>query len=537
MAKTKIGKNVIENLTRSMYEDPRCIFREYIQNAADQIDLATEQNLEPDNYYDIHVRIFRGDKRIVIEDTATGVPYEQLDTLRDVAASMKRRGHQKGFRGIGRLGGLAYCSTLIFETSAKGENVKNKMHWDAEKMNRLLDDESYDKDAATVIDEIITESQEKEAEDKHYFRVIMENVSDDRLLDIEDIRDYLRMVAPVDYPTAFTRFAAEIKQYAAEHGAKIDTYHLYLGDENDEEQIFKAYTPVIIDKKNGDYEVKAIQKFHRYDQNGYLMYWGWYSISETRGQIPSYNVPYGMRLREKNIQVGNERTCRNFFTSEGDKRFAQYFYGEVHVETSELVPDARRDYLRVCSLRCEFERLIREDFKALKDLCKDASDWRSLIKKLENAEKGQKDIVEKQKQPNPYLTPSEKEKDEEKFKQLQKDLEETNQKIERAKQKAEENKSPLKNIYFGGGNSGNTTTPTTTSPVPPQEKSHLPANNANNEKRLVTGGLRTDGSFYAHFNQGEKDVLNSVYQAIYKTIPDEDFRELLIRKIEKELTR
>ena len=91
MAKAKIGKNAIENLTRSMYEDPRCIFREYIQNAADQIDLATEQNLEPDNYYDIHVRIFRGDKRIVIEDTATGVSCDQLDTLRDVAASMKRR--------------------------------------------------------------------------------------------------------------------------------------------------------------------------------------------------------------------------------------------------------------------------------------------------------------------------------------------------------------------------------------------------------------------------------------------------------------
>ena len=30
----KIGKNVLENLTRGMYEDSRVIYREYIQNAA-----------------------------------------------------------------------------------------------------------------------------------------------------------------------------------------------------------------------------------------------------------------------------------------------------------------------------------------------------------------------------------------------------------------------------------------------------------------------------------------------------------------------
>ena len=40
--KPHIGKNVIETLTLGMYEDARFIFREYIQNAADQIDEAVE---------------------------------------------------------------------------------------------------------------------------------------------------------------------------------------------------------------------------------------------------------------------------------------------------------------------------------------------------------------------------------------------------------------------------------------------------------------------------------------------------------------
>ena len=41
-SKTTIGKDVIESLTLGMYEDSRFIFREYIQNSADQIDKAVE---------------------------------------------------------------------------------------------------------------------------------------------------------------------------------------------------------------------------------------------------------------------------------------------------------------------------------------------------------------------------------------------------------------------------------------------------------------------------------------------------------------
>ena len=113
----KIGKYVIDSLTRSMYEDSRCIYREYIQNAADQIDIAREQHLEDNDYYEVHVRIFRSQRRIEIEDTATGVRAANRDTLKDVATSQKERGKRKGFRGIGRLGGLGYCTTLTFETS------------------------------------------------------------------------------------------------------------------------------------------------------------------------------------------------------------------------------------------------------------------------------------------------------------------------------------------------------------------------------------------------------------------------------------
>ena len=41
----RIGKDVIESLTLGMYEDCRFIYREYIQNSADQVDKAIAEEL------------------------------------------------------------------------------------------------------------------------------------------------------------------------------------------------------------------------------------------------------------------------------------------------------------------------------------------------------------------------------------------------------------------------------------------------------------------------------------------------------------
>ncbi len=546
----KIGKNVIESLTRSMYEDSRCIYREYIQNAADQIDVARAQHLDENDYYEIHVRIFRDERKIVIEDTATGVSRNDRELLLDVAASHKKRGCQKGFRGIGRLGGLGYCSVLTFETSAKGENVKTVMRWDADKMNRILDDETDESEAGFVIDECVRYEECPEEEQKHYFKVTMERVSDDRLLDMENIRVYLSMVAPVDYATAFNHFAAKIKNYVIQNGIRLDMYNLYLGDEQGEEQIYKAYTPVIKDKKSGDYYIKDIQIIDRRDENGNLIYWGWYSISEIRGQIQDYNTPYGIRLRQKNIQVGDGRTCRNFFVTEGDKRFAQYFYGELHVETPRLVPDARRDYLRECEDRSTFESLVREDFQILKELCNDASDIRSALKKIETADKGQKELAEKEKK-GKVICPAEEEAIRKKFEEHQKNRDKAEKELERRKQKVIESGSPLGFMFpsassSASGASGKLSAPSK-NPLPAGAYNPAPAVQIGNVRDTAStigqgdgaskSRLRTDGELYGKFDAKEKNIINSVYRAIYNAIPDDNMREEVILIIEKELIK
>lgn len=529
----RIGKHVIDSLTRSMYEDSRCIYREYIQNAADQIDLARELHLEENDYYEVHVRIFRNQRRIEIEDTATGVSAANRDTLKDVATSQKRRGQHKGFRGIGRLGGLGYCSTLIFETSYKGENVKTLMRWDAAKMNSIVDDEFDESEAGNVIDECTSYEEQPEVVEKHYFKVIMENVTDDRLLDVNNIRKYLSMVAPVDYPTQFGIFSSQIKRYIQNNGIVLDVYNVYVGDEFGEEQIYKGYTTKIEDARNGDYDIKDIKFFDRKNANGEIIYWGWYSISELRGQIPANNVAYGIRLRCKNIQIGDERTTRNFFIAEGDKRFAQYFFGELHVETPLLMPDARRDYLRECDYRSTFEGMVRSDFTTLKDLCNEASNIRGIIKNITKAEEGQK-TIEKKRETSSFLSQKEIEDDDAKFERFKKNKEKALQQFEKKKEETEQSGSPLGFIY------GTLPTPVTT--IPSDSPTHIGISEDDIQHPTFVAEdpkpkLRTDNVLYKKFGVKEKNVINAVYNAIYNAIADEDMREGLIKKIEKELTK
>ncbi len=528
MADTVIGSYAIESLTRSMYEDSRCIYREFVQNAADQIDEARNLHLDPDDYYDIQITIDAENRRIIVEDNATGVSVNNVSSLRDVARSKKKRGKNKGFRGIGRLGALGYCSDLYFETSYKGEAQKTILHWDAKKLNELVDDETLDLDAGAVIDMSLNISSCAELADKHYFKVIMDNVTDDKLLDAAEISRYLSMVAPVDYPTSFSQFGHRIKAYMRENHLTLDTYNLLVNGD----QIYKGYTTRILDSKNGDYDVSDIRFFEQKNDNGEFIYWGWYSVSELRGQIPSYNLPYGMRLRCQNIQLGDENTCKKFFSTDGDKRFALYFYGEVHVVAPELQPDGRRDYVREGEARHKFEELIMADFAKLKKLCYDAQHIRSSVTDVSKAVNGIKKIEEKKKNGS-FNSPSERQKAEEDFAKYQQDLARASKKLQDNKQKHLESDSVLGFLFTAMGNNypevkgileSNGTQPVVTlTPTVETEKNE--------------SFLRTDKDIYSKFSKKEKNLINTVYDVVQTALPDEKARETLIARIEAALTK
>ena len=281
----RIGKDVIESLTLGMYEDCRFIYREYIQNSADQVDKAVAEGLINAGEDEIHITISPEERCIIIEDNATGISSDKvIPILRNIAHSTKKRGEDKGFRGIGRLGGLGYCSKLIFETTYAGEEVKSIMTWDADLLKQIINDRNNSEEAVDVLARVTGTITKKEASDKHYFKVILENVTSDELLNVERVKNYLSMVAPVDISSQFY-YRYQINEFARENGLKVDIYNIYINGE----QIYKPYTPGIYEDNQGGKkkvdDILGVDFLLSKDDNGNIIYWGWYSLSRLKERL------------------------------------------------------------------------------------------------------------------------------------------------------------------------------------------------------------------------------------------------------------
>lgn len=522
----QIGKDVIESLTLGMYEDCRFIYREYVQNAADAVDKAVKLTILDKGSEEIHIKIDAENRHISILDNATGIPYENVvSILRNIAHSTKKRGEDKGFRGIGRLGGLGYCSKLKFETSYFGEDKKSIMTWDAELLKYIINDRDNNEEAVEVLSRVTKTSFEKEDIDAHYFRVIMEDVTSDDLLDVESVTDYLSMVAPVDISSQFI-YRSKINNFKKENGLCVDTYNIYINGD----QIYKPYTSVIYEDNHGGKkkvdDILDVDFLLSRDDNGDIIYWGWYTISCLKGQMKPKNIARGIRLRKENIQIGDEEICKKFFSKTEDQRFSFYYFGEIHALSKGLIPNSRRDYFGESKECVDFERKIKKDFLKLKELCYDAQRFRSSTTTIQKAQELKEKIEEKER--SGYTSQKERDDLQRQFEEQQKKVEQAEKQLGNVTKKIETSDSPLKSVIekLKTESKQNDTTgiqgqDNVKSDVEPPKKVKY----------------RTDKPIYSNYNKKEKKLIGRIYAAIGNAIADERLREALISNIEEEITK
>lgn len=372
------GKNILENLTTAMYSERRVMFREYIQNSCDAIDSAVKKRILSYEQARIDITINKEERYIEISDNGSGIPASEFErVLSDIANSDKNRSEDKGFRGIGRLCGLAYCTQLQFISSTRGEDLEKIMIWDAKKMRAMLNDNKK-RTADEVLSEIMKVTEAPTSVDSHFFKVIMTGISKESqaLLERDNICDYLSFEAPAPYDSAFM-FREKILGHARSLGVKIDEYPIYVNDE----QIFKKYRTRIYSSGQVHDEINDIDFKEFYGENENLIAWMWFGLSSFNGQIKNENIQRGLRLRKGNIQIGSSRALRDqrLFP---DTRANEYFIGEVFAIHPDLIPNARRDYFNENAVRSTFESLLREFFVVLWKLCNVASDDRSAFKSI-----------------------------------------------------------------------------------------------------------------------------------------------------------
>lgn len=512
---TVIGKYVMENLTSGMYDDSKMIIREYIQNSADQIDKAIDSKILLPEEAEIHITLDSIDRQITIFDNATGIEKDRArPVLQNIAISEKDRTKDKGFRGIGRLGGLAYCKTLIFTTSFKGEDIKSILKWDAKKLRDIVHDHKTSIEAAKLIDEVVEFTQVPCDPDDHFFQVdlIEINKENKELLSFNDIKLYLSMVAPLPYDSKFL-FINKIRNYIDTHSLKIDEYKIYLNDE----QLFKGYRSKIYSMKGNkkvtidqihDIEIKEF-----YNDDDTLLAWMWFGLSNFNQAIPkSCNPQRGLRYRKENIQIGDETTLNSLHK---ESRGNNYFIGEIHAVHTELIPSGRRDIFEENIYRKKLEyKLIDFFHNRLYKLYHDANRTKNALKRIQEEFEVKEDFKEKMdkgftddREEKQFIEKIKKAEEESKKAKKQLELIETKTKDDTATQKViksikKDFEKVTKNI--------------------PEPLNH----NNNNGKKYRTQKL-------SKLTKKEQKLLSKVFSIIDKTVTP-DVAETIKEKIEEE---
>ena len=393
------GKNVIETLSEGMYDNPLFMFREYVQNAADSIDAAEKNGILDKGSGEILITIDREKRFICFEDNGTGIDQGNVaKMLANIGDSQKDRKTNKGFRGIGRLGGLGYCKTVRFETSAMGEEIQTTLEWDAHALHEILADKDKHIHAGQLIQIITSISRKSCDKEKHFFRVSLIDINDNsgELLDSEEVKKYLAMVAPVPFDYEKFPFIEDIERFLKKNKLpQLHEYQLYVnGDE-----IRKGYeTPLKIeDGKHVD--ILGVE-CHVITVDEKVIGWYWYCISRFEGALPKKCWQRCIRLRKANIQIG-EADCLSNHPRRGiplwkEDRGNNYFLGEIHALDEDLIPNSRRDYFNQDDACRRFEIALTEAFEKLRKLYRDASTLRSETAKIQAANQARKEFEAKE---------------------------------------------------------------------------------------------------------------------------------------------
>lgn len=523
------GANILENLTTGMYKDSRVIYREYIQNACDSIDKAVECGLlasKKEGQIQIWLPKDKTEPRnISIEDNAMGIPSSKFkEVLANIADSDKEIGKDKGFRGIGRLCGLAYCKELVFTSKAHGENVISIMRCDAQKMREMiLKSESGAKfTASEVLHNIYTFEEKTDARtDDHWFKVELIGINEENtdLMDFALIKDYLSFVAPVPYVNKFI-YRNDIRKHAQELGCPIDEYGIKLRGED----IFKQYS-TFIKTRNGDDQIYEIKFKEIYDENNQLIAWMWFGLSHQKATIKKECKMRSLRLRKENIQIGDEDALQKLFSED---RGQNYYIGEVFAVSKDLIPNSQRDYFNENPMRVVFEKEIKTYFKdVLTKIYYESSKLNNAYKAIDDYAQKAADH-EKKLIGGEYVDKTHRERAKGKVDDAFKKAKEAQKEIERKKQSSEGEvativKQMAERIERERKESGKESiskqvkAPVAVIDVPPKKEKNIP-NRTNKLSRCTNK---------------DRKLIGTIYGIILNTV-DEQTAEKIIQKIEEE---
>lgn len=349
-----VGRQLLNVVTAGMYDNPMMVYREYIQNAVDSIDAAEEKRTLLRKDAQVRITITGHDRTVCIEDNGCGLDNESAPTvLTSLGSSPKEGSAQRGFRGIGRLGGLAYCDELVFETRSSATERVAFVRWDRRKLEKLTVKRERGVLLTETIRQVVTAGFRKsQSEDPpRFFRVRMVNVQrfhSDSLMNVKTVQTYLSQVAPVPYDPAFL-FTKEL----TDRFSTIPDFRSYSISVNGR-PVQRPYTDTFAITSNRSDTILRPEFFTITDSSGNAIAEGWYAATNFTAALPPSSPVRGIRIRSGNIEVGEEHFLENLYL---ERRFAGWQIGEIHVLPGAFQVNARRDGFEATG---NFERLLEQ---------------------------------------------------------------------------------------------------------------------------------------------------------------------------------
>lgn len=336
-----VGKDVLELLAGAMYADPLTIYREYVQNAADAIDIARAKGLDAGEGFGALIILDRAGRSILIRDNGASIPANEFVTrLTSIGASQKRGKALRGFRGVGRLSGLGYCQEILFRGRAEGDTKVTEIRWDGRKLRDLLRDSNFAGDLSSLVRSVVEiRKLPGDGYPTRFFEVELRKVvrlRGDLLLNEDSVRSYLSQVAPVPFHPEF-HLGPQISAYLRKRGVR-ESISVRLA--SDEDPIYHRASDHITFNERSKDAIQSVEFLEFLGQDGDVEAFGWVLDHAYLGAVPRRLGLGGIRLRNGNIQVGDESILSHLYA---EPRFAGWAIGDIHIESRAILPNARRD--------------------------------------------------------------------------------------------------------------------------------------------------------------------------------------------------
>ncbi len=343
LAEIVIGKDVLELVSSAMYVDPMMIYREYIQNAADSVDVARAAGLlAADEPGRVDIEVEPSTRTVRIRDNGTAIPFAQFGRkLAALGGSAKRGTTARGFRGVGRLAGLGYAQEVVFRSRVPGERKVSELRWDCRRLKAALRDAGDECGVAELIRDVTTlqrVSSDEPAE--RFFEVELRGIvrlRSDKLMSPAAIGDYLSQVAPVPFSPAF-RFGADLARALKHH---IGAAPLDIRINRAAAPLYRPYRDTFTFEDRTTVTCADVSIAEIPGIDGDIAAVAWVAHHEYEGAIPAAALVKGLRLRAGNVQVGDHALLEELFP---EPRFNGWSIGEVHILDRRIVPNGRRDH-------------------------------------------------------------------------------------------------------------------------------------------------------------------------------------------------